>query len=254
MPADVDLIVHSAGQLLTLAGTGPRSGPAQSELAILADGALAIAGGRIVDVGTTSDIRRRFRAARTIDAAGRAVLPGLIDAHTHPVFAGARQDEFERRIAGASYLEIMAAGGGIMSTVRATRAASPEQLVADARPRLARMLAYGTTTAEAKTGYGLTTADELKSLQAIHLLNDAQSVELVPTFLGAHAVPEEYAGRAEQYVDLIIDEMLPQVLRPFVDDSAAEHGFFNAAPPTARGAPQGGIVTVAKAAEDAEVL
>lgn len=205
----VDLIVHSAGQLLTLAGRGPCCGAAMNELAWIADGALAIADGRIVAIGTTSEIRSRFRASRTIDATGRVVLPGLIDAHTHPVFAGSRQDEFERRIAGATYLEIMAAGAGIMSTVRATRAATVEQLVAEARPRLARMLAHGTTTAEAKSGYGLTTAAELGTLQAINLLNACQPVELVPTFLGAHAVPEEFAGRAEQYVDLVVNEMLP---------------------------------------------
>jgi imidazolonepropionase len=180
-----------------------------NELALIADGALAIADGRVVGVGTTSEVRSRFHAPRVIDATGRVVLPGLIDAHTHPVFAGSRQDEFERRVAGATYLEIMAAGGGIMSTVRATRSASLAELVEGARPRLARMLAHGTTTAEAKTGYGLTTADELKSLEAIRLLNDGQPLELVPTFLGAHAVPVEYAGREEQYVDVVVNEMLP---------------------------------------------
>ena len=217
MPTAVDLIVHSAGQLLTLVattprgvgGAGPHSGQAQSKLGLIADGALAMAAGRIVAVGTTSEVCASYDASHTINAAGRVVLPGLIDAHTHPVFAGARQDEFERRIAGATYLEIMAAGGGIMSTVRATRAASVAQLVKGARPRLARMLAHGTTTAEAKSGYGLTTAAELNTLRAIGLLNDCQPVELVPTFLGAHAVPEEYAGRADAYVDLVVNEMLP---------------------------------------------
>lgn len=211
MLTPVDLIVHSAGQLLTLCGSGPRSGAAQSELAIIPDGALAISEGRIVVVGTTSEVRASCQASRTLDAVGRAVLPGLIDAHTHPVFAGARQDEFERRIAGATYLEIMAKGGGIMSTVRATRAASVDELAEGARPRLARMLAHGTTTAEAKSGYGLTTASELNTLQTIAQLNATQPVELVPTFLGAHAVPEEYAGRADAYVDLVVNEMLPLV-------------------------------------------
>ena len=225
----VDLIVHSAAQLLTLSGATPHSataprvlggaGAAMSELGLIADGALAIADGRIVAAGITSEVCASYRAPRTIDATGRAVLPGFIDAHTHPVFASSRQDEFERRIAGATYLEIMAAGGGIMSTVRATRAASVEQLVAEARPRLARMLAHGTTTAEAKSGYGLTTEAELNTLRAIGVLNDSQPVELVPTFLGAHAVPAEYAGRADQYVDMVVNEMLPQVIRLFVDHS-----------------------------------
>lgn len=182
-----------------------------SELGMIVDGAIAIADGRVVDIGTSSEIRSRYSASQELDATGHVVLPGFVDAHTHLVFAGSRVDEFERRISGATYLEIMAAGGGIMSTVRATRAASLDQLVAEARPRLARMLAHGTTTAEVKSGYGLTTADELKCLEAIQQLNSSQPVELVPTFLGAHALPEEYSNRAEAYVDLIVDEMLPAV-------------------------------------------
>lgn len=211
MAVEVDLMVYGAGQLLTLAGDGPRYGKAMGDLGLITDGAVAVADGRIVASGTTSEMRATYHASREINAAGRVVLPGFVDAHTHPIFAGSRKDEFEQRIAGATYLEIMAAGGGIMSTVRATRAASLEQLLREARPRLARMLAHGTTTAEAKTGYGLTTPDELKSLQAIHRLNQSQAVELAPTFLGAHAVPEEYTGRADAYVDLIVHEMLPAV-------------------------------------------
>jgi len=208
----VDLLVYGAGQLLTLAGEGTRCGRAMSELGLIADGAVAAAGGRIIATGHTSAMRSRYRAKREIDAHGSVVLPGFVDAHTHPVFAGSRQDEFEQRIAGATYLEIMAAGGGIMSTARATRSASPENLLCEARPRLARMLASGTTTAEAKTGYGLNSASEVASLQAIFALNRAQPVELVPTFLGAHAIPEEYAGREEDYVDSIVHDMLPAVL------------------------------------------
>lgn len=221
MSIEVDLIVYGAGQLLTLAGHGPCSGQAMSNLGIVLDGALAIADGRIIATGTSSEIRSSYHASREWDAAGRVVLPGFVDAHTHLVFAGSRADEFERRIAGATYLEIMAAGGGIMSTVHATRTASVEQLVAEARPRLARMLVHGTTTAEVKTGYGLTTADELKCLEAIHLLNSSQPVELVPTFLGAHALPEEYRDRAEAYVDLVIDEMLPTVCQEYRSTSRA---------------------------------
>lgn len=211
MITDVDLIVHGCGQLVTLAGDGPHRGRAMSELGLLSAGAVAIADGRVVATGATSEIRARYRAPHEMDAAGRVVLPGLIDAHTHPVFCGTRQDEFESRIAGATYLEIMAAGGGIMSTVRSTRCASPEQLLTEARPRLARMLTYGTTTAEAKTGYGLSTASEVASLRAIYALNRSQPLELVPTFLGAHEVPEEYTGRETAYVGLIINEMLPAI-------------------------------------------
>lgn len=211
MTTAVESIVHGAGQLLTLAGAGPRRGPDMGELGMVRDGAVAIADGHIVAVGTTSKIRAEYRALHEIDAGGRVVMPGLVDAHTHPIFAGTRHDEFEQRIAGATYLEIMAVGGGIMSTVRATRAASREELVDDGRPRLQRMLAHGTTTAEAKTGYGLTTEDEIKSLQAIGLLNDCQPLELVPTFLGAHAVPAEYKDLAGEYVELVLHEMLPAV-------------------------------------------
>lgn len=207
----VDLIVEGAGQLLTLAGNGPRAGKAMGLLGLMSDGAVAVADGLVVAVGTRSEVNEAYRAPRRIDVGGRVVLPGLIDPHTHVVFGGSRHEEFEQRIAGATYLEIMAAGGGIMRTVRATRACSEEDLVEAARPRLARMLAHGTTTAEAKTGYGLTTADELKCLRVTDELNASQPVDLVPTFLGAHAVPEEYAGRAEAYVDLVIDEMLPAV-------------------------------------------
>nr|MBC7245194.1 imidazolonepropionase [Chloroflexota bacterium] len=211
MAIKVDLIVYGANQLLTLAGNGPRSGEAMSELGLIADGAIAIANGRIVATGTTSEVHNRYHAACEVDATGRVILPGFIDAHTHLVFAGSRHDEFERRIAGATYLEIMATGGGIMSTVRATRSASVTQLMEEAQPRLARMLAHGTTTAEVKTGYGLTTADEIKCLEVIHHLNSSQPVELVPTFLGAHALPEEYQDQAEAYVNVVVNEMLPAV-------------------------------------------
>lgn len=211
MTKAVELIVHGAAQLLTLAGRGPRCGEGMSQLGIVTDGAVAIGDGRVVAVGSTPEVLGCYRASRQIDAGGRVVLPGLIDPHTHVVFAGSREGEFEQRIAGASYLEIMAAGGGIMNTVRATRAAPLSELIEEAKPRLARMLAHGTTTAEAKTGYGLTTAAEIKCLDAAHHLNGLQPLELIPTFLGAHAVPAEYKGQAGVYVELVINEMLPAV-------------------------------------------
>jgi len=206
----IDLLIHGA-QLLTVPGPGPKRGAAQREIGLLENGAVAVAAGRIVAVGPTAELRQRFSAVEIIDATGRVVLPGFVDAHTHAVFAGERAGEFEQRLAGASYLEIMAAGGGIMATVRATRAASLSQLVAESRPRLDAMLAHGTTTAEVKTGYGLNTENELKMLAAIRRLDEEHPLDLVPTFLGAHAVPEEYKGRADEYVDLIIREMLPAV-------------------------------------------
>jgi imidazolonepropionase len=229
----VDLLIEHANQLLTVAAPGgPKRGAAMRELGLVADGAVAIAGERIVAVGTTAEVRAEVRsAARRIDARGKAVVPGFVDAHTHVVFAGDRVGEFEQRLEGATYLEIMAAGGGIMSTVRATRAASEDQLVAESAARLRKMLAHGTTTAEAKSGYGLTTADELKMLRAIDRLDAAEPIDLVPTFLGAHALPEEYAGRADDFLELVVGEMLPAVAAahspalPFVDIFCDEGAF-----------------------------
>ncbi|MBI3764134.1 MAG: imidazolonepropionase [Chloroflexi bacterium] len=207
-----DLLIHSASQLLTLA-SGPQRGDKLGHLGIIEDGAIAINDGRIIAVGPSSDLHAQFAPRSTLDASHHVVLPGFVDPHTHLVWAGDRANEFEMRIAGASYMEIMAAGGGIMSTVRKTRAASVDQLVAETRPRLDRMLAHGTTTAEAKTGYGLETQAELRQLEAIARLDAEHPITLVPTFLGAHTVPEEYKGRQEAYVDLVANEMLPAVAR-----------------------------------------
>ena len=153
---------------------------------------------------------RHYNTTDRLDAGGRAVVPGFVDPHTHLPWAGDRAAEFELRIAGATYMEIMAAGGGIARTVEATRRASVVQLVSESRARLDRMLAHGTTTVEAKSGYGLTAEDEMKQLEAIAVLQRSHPVDLVPTFLGAHAVPPEYRGRADDYVSLIISEMLPR--------------------------------------------
>jgi len=208
----VDLLIHSASQLVTCAGPdGPRRGEAMRDVGLLPDGAVAVGGGEIIAVGPTADLRARFSAAQTIDAAGKVVCPGFVDPHTHVVYAGDRVSEFEMRIQGATYMEIMHAGGGIVSTMRATRAASVEQLVAESRPRLDAMLSLGTTTIEVKTGYGLETAAELKMLHAIAALDAAHPADLVPTFLGAHAIPPEYKDRPDEYVALVIEEMLPRV-------------------------------------------
>jgi imidazolonepropionase len=206
----VDLLIYNAAQLVTCASPhGPKRGEAMADVGLITNGALAIADGQIVAVGPTTDLQADFTANETIDASGKVVCPGFVDPHTHVVYAGDRVNEFELRIRGASYLEIMEAGGGIVSTMQAVRAATVEQLVAESRPRLDTMLALGTTTLEIKTGYGLDTTSELKMLQAIADLASSSPLDLVPTFLGAHTIPPEYKGHPDEYVDLVIEEMLP---------------------------------------------
>jgi len=206
------LVVHA--ELATMrGGAGPRRGPEQSDLGFIPGGAIAVIDGKIAAVGPTDSVLRDYKARKsdTIDATGKLVTPGLIDPHTHLIFAGSREDEFERRLKGAGYLEIAQAGGGILSTVDRVRAASKAELVRLARPRLRAMLAHGTTTAEVKSGYGLSTADEVKSLEAVRDLAKLEPVDLVPTFMGAHEVPREYANRRTEYVDFVIKEMIPAV-------------------------------------------
>ncbi|MBM4422313.1 MAG: imidazolonepropionase [Chloroflexi bacterium] len=206
----IDLLIHSAAQLLTIPN-GPQRGGALGELGLVEDGAVAILDGKIVAVGPTSDLRAQFTPRSTLDASRSVVMPGFVDPHTHLVWVGDRANEFEMRLAGATYMQIMNAGGGIMSTVRKTRAASVDQLAEETRPRLRRMLAHGATTVEIKTGYGLDTAAELRLWEAIARLQAEGPWDIVPTFLGAHAVPEEYKDREEAYVDLVVNEMLPAV-------------------------------------------
>jgi imidazolonepropionase len=205
------LIIHNANQLLTIASPGgPRRSDAMNELALIEDGAAAVQGDRIALLGSTEAVLAQVEGdARCIDASGKVVMPGFVDPHTHLVFADDRAEEFEMRLQGATYLEIMAAGGGIMNTVRATRSAGLEDLLVQSQQRLDRMLAHGTTTAEAKTGYGLDAENEVKMLEAIRLLDQGHPVDLIPTFLGAHAIPAEFQGRAEEYVNLMLEEMLP---------------------------------------------
>jgi len=213
--SDADLLLVHAGELLTLAGgahrEGPRTGEALTDLGLIRDGAVAIADGLITAVGRTADLLEFVRAAETVDARGRVVMPGFIDPHTHLLFAGSRAEEFERRLRGATYLDIAAAGGGILHTVAQTRMADESALVEAGAGRLTRMLAHGSTTVEAKSGYGLATDEELKLLRALHRLSAAHHVDVVPTFLGAHAVPPEFASDPDGYVSLIIEEMLPAV-------------------------------------------
>jgi imidazolonepropionase len=208
------LVVVNCSQLVTLAGPArPRVGPELLELSIVHDGALLVDAGRIVGCGPREEIEKQIQTSdcEIVDAGGRIVLPGFVDAHTHPVFGGTRANEFEERAAGATYQEIAARGGGIQSTVRATRAATLAELTAAGKRYARWFLRGGTTTVEAKSGYGLTLEDELKLLQTFRRLNQETPLRYVPTFLGAHDIAPEYKSRREQYVSLLIDEMLPRV-------------------------------------------
>ncbi len=211
-----DLLIVNAAELATMAGPlGPRRGKDLAGNGVIADGAVAVLEGVVAATGTTAEITSTWLAGEgdVIDAKGRLVTPGLVDPHTHLVFGGSREDEFEQRIRGKTYEEIAKAGGGINSTVERTRKATREELVASARTRLRGMLAHGTTTVEAKSGYGLTLADELKCLEVVRELSETESVDLVPTFMGAHEIPREYAARREEYVDQVIREMIPEVAK-----------------------------------------
>ncbi|MEZ4590676.1 MAG: imidazolonepropionase [Chloroflexota bacterium] len=209
MTLDADLLIHSTAQVVTCAADAPKRGLAMQDVGLVSDGAVVVRNGRILAIGPSQSIRQQYSAAQTIDASGKVVCPGFVDPHTHVVFAGDRLGEFEQRIRGATYMEIMAAGGGIVSTMRATRQASVEELVAATLPRLAQMLRLGTTTAEVKTGYGLDLDSELKMLEAIAALDLAQPIDLVPTFMPAHAVPPEFNGRSAAYIEWVINEMIP---------------------------------------------
>ena len=183
------------------------------DLAIIRDGAVVIQDDAIAWAGPTGELPALPNDATILDATGKSVLPGFVDSHTHLLFAGTREDEFESRLRGLTYQEIAARGGGINATVRRVREASREQLVEQARKRLARFLQFGVTTVEVKSGYGLTTADEIKCLEAISELNAEGPLELVPTFLGAHFVPPEYASDRAGYMRLVREEMIPEIAR-----------------------------------------
>ena len=202
------MLIHSASQLLTLAG-GPQRGQELGRLGLIPNGAVLIRDEKLVAVGATDELRAAYPDEPTLDAGDHVVMPGFIDPHTHAIWAGDRAAEFEMRLEGKTYLEIQAAGGGIISTVRATRTATLEKLLDETRPRLWDMFCYGTTTAEAKTGYGLRTAVELRMLQALLALNAEGPLELAITFLGAHAIPPEYKDDSDGYTDLICATMLP---------------------------------------------
>jgi len=211
--ANPDFAVLNCSQLITLAGPArARMGSEMRELAVIPEGAMRIREGRIVAVGPRAEIEPTLPAGtEVVDAGGRVVLPGFVDAHTHPVFAGNRAGEFEMRTAGACYEEIAAAGGGIRSTVRLTRAASEDGLLAAAARYREWFLRGGTTTVEAKSGYGLSLDSELKILRVIRRLGEPGRLRYIPTFLGAHEIPDEFRGRTRDYTELVIREMLPAV-------------------------------------------
>ena len=213
MKLEADLLVENAGQVVTLKAS-PGSTDAEGKLGVVPGGTIAAKDGRIVWVGPADQTSRKVSLlprGKELDASGRVVMPGFIDSHTHLLFAGTREKEFELRLQGASYQEIAAKGGGIKSTVEETRRASKEELVAVGKKNLDSMLSLGTTTVEAKTGYGLSTRDEIKMLEALNELDREHPVEVVPTFLGAHEIPPEYSGKTEDYVQLVIEEMIPAV-------------------------------------------
>ncbi|MFY9948416.1 MAG: imidazolonepropionase [Candidatus Sulfotelmatobacter sp.] len=234
------LLLIDIGQLLTLRSNqyGPRRGPSLKELGIIKDGAVLCLGGKIVSVGTTKDalrdpwLKKNRKKLIEIDCAGKVVLPGFVDSHTHPVFVSPRLVDFEKRIEGASYEEIAAAGGGIRSSVEGVRKASRPILLKKVLAALHDIAAHGTTTVEAKSGYGLTTESEIKSLQAIREAASRWPGTVVSTLLGAHVVPKEFQGRSQQYVDLVCKEMIPQAakrkLAQFVD-VFCDKGAFTAA-------------------------
>ncbi len=214
MAVEIDLLIRN-GQVVTAAhGTCPVRGRDMQELEVIERGWVACAGERIAAVGPRASVENQVEVTsrtQVIDAQGKVVTPGLIDPHTHLIFGGSREDEFYLRARGADYMEIMEAGGGILSSVRATRSASLEELVASGRQRLQWMLQMGVTTVECKSGYGLDLQTELKQLEAVRILQQEQPVELVPTFLGAHAWPPEYEGNQEGYVGFLVDTVLPAV-------------------------------------------
>lgn len=207
---EADLIIYNAGQLVTCASDGkPKRGTQMLDVGIIENGAIAVVEGIIAAVGDSLEILNSYSSENVIDVQGRVVGPGFVDPHTHIVYAGDRLSEFELKIKGADYLEILTHGGGIISTVEQTRAATFDLLVDQSRKRLDNMLACGTTTCEIKTGYGLDTETELKMLAVIEHLDKTHAISIVPTFLAAHAVPPEFKDDSNKYVDLICSEMLP---------------------------------------------
>ncbi len=226
---EIDLLIINADELLTLAGSGPKVGKNMQSLGIIRNGAVAINGNKIIEIASSHEISAKYSSENIIDASGKVVIPGFVDAHTHPIFVNTRENEFEMRIQGKSYKEISQSGGGIRSSINDVRKASFEKLYQLAEKRIQKMLQMGTTTIEAKSGYGLSTESEIKMLEVIKKLNENTDMEIVPTFLGAHEFPEEYKNNQEAYIEILINEMLPEVKRrnlaEYCDIFCEEHVF-----------------------------
>jgi imidazolonepropionase len=229
--AEISLLIHDLDAAVTPAGTGPLRGGNFGDLRVRSPASIAVSGERITGVGPPGEILREIASGdeyESVDGRGRVALPGLIDCHTHPAFLGDRAAEFELRSSGAAYEEIHASGGGIRSTVSATRAGTEEDLQTAVERHLGWMLEHGTMTAEAKSGYGLDRETEMKSLRAIQAADHSSPVDVHPTFLGAHTVPSEFDG-ASEYVEFVIQEVLPEAA-PLVQfaDVFLERGSFEA--------------------------
>ncbi|CAM3251400.1 imidazolonepropionase [Filibacter tadaridae] len=231
------LWIKHAAQLVSLSGeNAPRIKEQMSDLAIIEDGSVWIENGEIIAVGTTDELEKSFSSrsqeADVVDATGRLVTPGLVDPHTHVAFGGSREREFEMRLEGATYMDIMNAGGGIHATTRMTREATEDELVAQTTKRLDSFFQHGVTTVEGKSGYGLDLETELKQLRVMKRLNELHPIDLVPTFMGAHAVPQEYKGNEEAYIDVVVNEILPVVAEEklaIFNDVFCEKGVFTPA-------------------------
>lgn len=207
-----DLIISNIKELVTVSTKGiPLYGKQMNNIDILSNQAIAIDQGIILNFGTTEDILSQYQSEHVIDASEKVITPSFVDPHTHPIFVHTRENEFEMRISGKSYVEISQAGGGIRSTIKTTRIASEEELNLLAKQRIEKMISQGTTTLEAKSGYGLTTESELKQLSVIKRLADTMPIDIIPTFMGAHEFPEEYKHNHAAYIDILCNEMLPAI-------------------------------------------
>lgn len=229
--SNIKILIKHASELITCAGQAPKTGACMNDLGIIPDGALLIENGIITWAGATTEMPAIDETQYTIiNAGGRCVLPGFVDSHTHFVFGGYRPEEFFWRLNGTPYLEILSRGGGILSTVQATRASDAVELKQSAAKRLAAMLSMGITTVEGKSGYGLDCDTELRQLSVMGELNQEQPVEIVPTFLGAHAVPPDYKGKTDEYVEYMINQVLPAVTKQGIAefcDVFCEQGVFS---------------------------
>ncbi len=213
-----DLIIFNSNELVSMNTRygAPRIGENMSELAIIKDGAIAIKDDLIIFIGTTDELMSKYEFGKIptkVDATNKLVTPGFVDPHTHIIFDGTRENELSMKLEGKTYLEILKAGGGILRTVRKTREATLEKLVENGKKILDRMMSYGITTLEAKSGYGLTTESEIKQLKTIQILNNKHPLDIIPTFLGAHAIPPEYNDKTEKYIDLIVSDMIPKIAK-----------------------------------------